>query len=243
MTAAGAAVHPRDRFFLWMAAYCVLLAFAGFTPTYWAPMASASLERLRPVVHLHGAVFFSWMMLFLVQSWLITRARVVRHRSLGLVGISLATAMLIFGFIVSLAANVERIEAGQTARAYDLGFSNSVALLSFAILFALAILKRRSAASHKRLMLFATAMILTPAVGRLYRPVFAPSPPSPWVVFVTIDLILVACIWYDLRILRHPHPVTIAGGAVLVAFQVLRFPIPRMEWWHSTYDLILRLAA
>lgn len=237
-------IHPpatstQRWFFVWAAGYCVLLTFAGFTPTYWRPLATASLGGLSPVVHVHGVLFFSWTLLLLTQSWLVARGRMGMHRSIGLLGVSLATAMVIVGFVVSLVANVSRMEAGQVARAYDLGFSNTVALLGFAIMFGLAIARRRDSASHKRFMLFATCMILTPAVGRLYRPVFAPGPPAPWAVFLTIDVILLASFVHDFKSLRRFHPVTVGCGVVLVAFQVLRFPIPAMPWWRSTYDVIL----
>ena len=129
-----------------------------------------------------ATVFFAWMLLLVYQTSLIARGRVPQHRSVGLAGISLATAMVILGLIVSLHANMERIDAGQSDRAYALGFSNTVALTAFAIMVTLAIRKRRRPASHKRLMLFATCMLLNPPVGRLYRPVFAPSPPPPWLV-------------------------------------------------------------
>ena len=230
------------RFFVWMAAYCVVLTFAGFASTYWAPLATARAD-FSPTVHIHGALFFSWMLLFVLQSCLVASRRVGVHRSLGLLGISLATAMVILGFIVSLGANLARIEAGQVARAYALGFSNSFALLAFATLFGIAVHKRREPGSHKRLMLFATSMLLNPPVGRLYRQVFAPGPPSPFAVFLTIDVIIVACLLYDVRTRGRPHRVTVVSGLVLLAFQILRFPIPRMEWWQATYDVILRLAS
>jgi hypothetical protein len=149
--------------------------------------------------------------------------------------------MVIFGFIVSLAANVERMESGQIDRAYALGFSNIFALVAFAALFTLGVYKRRRPASHKRLMLFATCMLLNPPVGRLYRTVFAPSPPPPWLVFATIDVILVAFIVYDLRTMRRLHPVTVASGMVLLTFQIIRFYIPQMAWWQAAYDILLRL--
>ena len=237
----GSIRRVRSPFFVWMAGYCLVLTIAGFTRTYWAPLATASLVEVTPIIHLHGAVFFSWMLLSFLQSWLVKNGRVAAHRSIGLLGISLATAMLIFGFNVSLAANVARIEAGQISRAYAFGFSNTFALVAFATLFAFGIYKRRHPETHKRLMLFASSMLLNPPVGRLYRPLFAPSPPPPWVVFMTIDVILVACILFDLKTTRRVHPVTIASGVVLLAFQILRFPIPRMSWWHATYDKLLGL--
>ncbi len=229
----------RSRFFVWAAVYCALLSLVGFTPSYWRPLATSTPTELSPAVHVHGFLFTAWVLLFLVQSLLVARGSVATHRSLGLAGISIATAMVIFGFIVSNQANVERFEAGQAARAYSLGFSNSFALLGFAILFGLAIHHRRRAATHKRLMLFATCMLLTPPVSRLYRALLAPAPAPPWLVFVTIDVLLVACIAYDVRRRGRIHPVTLACGPLLLAFQILRFPIPQMQWWRATYDAFL----
>jgi len=237
------AAHQQPRFFLWMAVFCVALTFSGFTPTYFGPLATGSMGEFSPAVHIHGALFSAWTLLLLLQTWLVVRGQTARHRSIGFVGVSLATAMLIFGFIISLQANVERVEAGQLDRAYALGFSNTVALIGFAVLVALAIRARRRPESHKRLMLFATCMLLTPPVGRLYRPVFAPSQPPPLLVFATIDAILVACAVHDWRTLRRLHPVTLGCGVLLLAFQILRFPLPRMGWWQATYDVLLRLVA
>lgn len=241
VAASGAATRTRPPFFLWMACLCALFALAGFTPTYFGPIAAGTLEPLSTAVHIHGLLFFSWTFLFLLQAVLIARGRTATHRSVGLVGVPLAAAMVIFGFIVSIAANVERMAAGQVARAYALGFSNTVALIAFATMVALAIWKRSRPESHKRLMLFATCMLLNPPVGRLYRPVFDPAPPPPWLVFATIDSIVIACLLYDLKTLRRPHSVTIGAGIALVAFQVLRFHVPETAWWQATYDALLRL--
>jgi hypothetical protein len=44
----AAAMRAERPFFVWMAGYCVLLTFAGFTPTYWAlggPILSAKATR------------------------------------------------------------------------------------------------------------------------------------------------------------------------------------------------------
>ena len=53
----------RFSFFLGMTIVMALFIFSGFGLTYWMPMAAGSLAPLPPVVHLHGAFFFSWMVL------------------------------------------------------------------------------------------------------------------------------------------------------------------------------------
>src|SRR5438874_8046604 len=54
-------------FYLWMAGVFVLMAFGGFTPTYWAPVASGTF-RGPPVLHIHGALLFSWTLFYFMRS-------------------------------------------------------------------------------------------------------------------------------------------------------------------------------
>jgi hypothetical protein len=47
-------------------------------------------------------VFFTWSVFFAFQAWLASSGRIARHRSTGLIGVSLATAMTILGFLASV---------------------------------------------------------------------------------------------------------------------------------------------
>ena len=80
--------QTRSRFFVWMAGFCVFVAFGGFTPTYFAPIATGTLREVSLAVHIHGFLFFGWTLLFLLQTTLINRDNKVLHRSLGMMGIS-----------------------------------------------------------------------------------------------------------------------------------------------------------
>ena len=95
-----------------------ILAFGGFTPTYFAPLATGSLRKVTPVVHIHGLLFFSWTLFLLLQAWLVMQKRTPRHRTLVLLGISLATAMVITGLIVNVQFNGRLMIAGEHTRAY-----------------------------------------------------------------------------------------------------------------------------
>ena len=89
----AATSHARY-FYFYMALSCMAVAFLGFAPTYWLPLASGSFSAT-PVVHFHGLLFFAWTLYFAFQTWLAASGRTVRHRSLGVIGVSLATAMTI----------------------------------------------------------------------------------------------------------------------------------------------------
>ena len=94
----------RDRwFFGGMAAVAALAVFAGFAPTYYLKGLYGT-PALSTVRHLHGIVFTLWMILFLVQTTLISARRHSWHRRLGIAGTGLAGVMLIVGTAVAIAA-------------------------------------------------------------------------------------------------------------------------------------------
>ena len=63
------AVAARPQFYVRLAAACVAVAVIGFAPTYWLPLLRGTLH-VSPIFHVHAAVFYSWTLLFLLQSWL-----------------------------------------------------------------------------------------------------------------------------------------------------------------------------
>ena len=107
--AAGA---RRTRFYLWMAVAMSATAFIGFAPTFWLPMAQGIPERI-VVLAIHGALFFGWTLFVIYQAWLVGSDKVARHRDVGMIGVSLATAMTIFGVMAA-------IELSQTGRGLEL---------------------------------------------------------------------------------------------------------------------------
>src|SRR3979411_1963638 len=54
-------------FYLWMAGVFVLIAFGGFTPTYWARVAGGTFHG-PPILHIHGALLFSWTLFYFMQT-------------------------------------------------------------------------------------------------------------------------------------------------------------------------------
>ena len=99
----AAVASPAGQFYFNMALACAVVAFLGFAPTYFLPLARRSFSAT-PVIHVHGVLFFAWTLFFVFQSWLAASGRVIRHRSVGMIGISLVTAMTIFGFLVGVGA-------------------------------------------------------------------------------------------------------------------------------------------
>ena len=52
-TKSGVTRDLPKHFCIWMAGLCMIVAFAGFTPSYWAPVATGSFSG-PPIFHIHG---------------------------------------------------------------------------------------------------------------------------------------------------------------------------------------------
>src|SRR6185295_1851119 len=92
----------RERiFYVGMAVAVVLTVFAGFAPTYFLrPLFTTA--PLMPLLHLHGLIFTSWIVLFLIQTTLVAAHRTDIHRRLGIVGGVIATLMVLLGVTTAL---------------------------------------------------------------------------------------------------------------------------------------------
>ncbi|MBR1250715.1 hypothetical protein JQ609_27820 [Bradyrhizobium sp. AUGA SZCCT0169] len=235
-------------FYFYMALACMAVAFLGFAPTYWLPMMSRSLSA-SPVVHFHGLLFFAWSLYFAFQAWLAASGNVTRHRAIGMIGVSLATAMTIFGFLVAVNAMKRSAAAGLTSEGIAFAIVPLSGILFFAVVFALGIANIRRSETHKRLMLLAGISLLDAAVARWFLTFLAPPGPlGPPPVPVTIPpafvayLLLVVAIVHDWRTRGRPHPVYIYGGAALIAVKLLNWPISMTPMWYSFAGGILAMA-
>jgi hypothetical protein len=83
-----------------MAILILVTVFVGFARTYFlAGVFRAPLPSL--LVHIHGAVFSSWILLLITQTTLVTAGRVDIHRRLGLAGFGLACLMVVLGVLTA----------------------------------------------------------------------------------------------------------------------------------------------
>jgi hypothetical protein len=236
--ATASAIRSESRYFyVWMAGGFLLVAFGGFIPTYWAKVATGTFHA-EPIIHIHGALLFSWTCFYFVQTALVASGRTLKHRAWGLAGISLFTAMM-----CSILVGQEAVLARNAALGYGdaaLRFS-AVTLMAWplmAVFFTLAIVKIRQPEAHKRLMTLLMVGIMTPALARLFLTFFAPpgvvGPPPPFAATppgLVADLFLVVAMIRDWRMLGRPHPVYIYGGIALLAIQLLAAPLAATATW------------
>lgn len=235
-------------FYFYMALSCAAVAFIGFAPTFWLPMAKHSFSA-NPIIYVHGTVFFCWTLFFCFQTWLASSGRVMNHRSVGLIGVSFATAMTIFGTLAAINSMKVAALAGQRTEGIAFAIVPLSGIAFFAVVFALAVIYVRKPEVHKRLMLLAAISILDAAIARWFLYFLAPpGPPGPPPVAVTFPPAMVAClllvvaIVFDWRTRGRPHPAYLYGGLALVSLKALNLPISVSPAWHALAGGILTLA-
>lgn len=87
---------PRPRFHI-IAIYAIAaLVFVGFARTFYLKYWSDTPPLTR-LLHMHGVVFTSWLLLHFTQARLIAAHRVDLHRRLGIAGAVLGFSMFFIG--------------------------------------------------------------------------------------------------------------------------------------------------
>ena len=230
-SAATAAITGRRRehlFYTGMAVMVVVTVFAGFARTYYLRPYFGT-RSLTPLLHLHGLIFTSWLVLFLAQTALVAAKRTDIHRTLGIAGGILAALMIVIGSATAIIrAKIVEVPPGTASPLVFLTIPLGD-MLVFAILIGAGFYFRRRADVHKRLMLLATIAILPAATARL--PFSFIMQLGPLAFFGLADLFIVACLIYDMVARKRLHPATVWGGLLIVVSQPLRLLIGNTQAW------------
>ena len=204
-------------FYLGMALFLAVVIFAGFAQTY--PASLASNPPLPPLLHLHAAVFAAWVLLIVAQPALAAGGSMRAHRALGWTGAILASAMVVMGFVAVIVALREHyVPAFLPRRIFVIG--NLLSVIGFGGLVAMAVVNRGRPEWHKRLMITATILIISQALGRLL-PMASFGDAAPGVLFGVVTLLALVGPAVDLIVRGRIHPAYLLGLGVLLAFEVL----------------------
>ena len=229
-------------FYSGIAIVMALTVLFGFGQTYYfralgnAPLATLSGGPMTLLVHTHGILFTTWVLLFIAQTALVAQHKVAVHRRLGIAGGVLAGAMILVGASTALKTAARGASpAGPDPLAFLI--IPLTDMLLFGSFIVAALRQRRNREAHKRLMLLAYVSIITAAVARLPG-LLALGPP----VFFGIGLsFLFAGVVYDYATRRGVHPVYLWGGAALIVSVPLRLLVSGTGAWKAFAAAIVGL--
>ena len=227
-----------DIFFPGMAVIILATVFIGFARSYYlAGVFHAPLPNL--LVHIHGAVFTSWIVLLITQTSLVAGGRVDLHRRLGLLGFAVACLMVILGIMVATDSMARHFAPGKVGVSQKAFYAVPIAdMAAFATLIYFGFRERVNPAAHKRLMLIATIMITDAAFIRWPIPVVWWNLQTAQICCYALLLLLAG---YDLWSTKKIHRATLWGSVLVVVLQQMRAPVGHTALWQSFAAWVLNL--
>jgi len=221
-------------FYSGMAIVLCICVYIGFSPTYFqAGMLRAPLPS--PVLHIHGAVFTLWMLLFTAQAALISARRVQWHRSFGTVAFCLPPIMIVLGVIAAIDALRRGVKIGPLDPAVSFAIP-IIGITVFTFVIYAAWRARRRPDAHKRLIMLSTMGLVSAAFGRFPWDRIG-LPPAAGAV-TGLGVLLLIYLIYELVTIRRVHRTTMWAAPLVFASVALSVPIGMTPAWHAFAALL-----
>ena len=171
----NSSASSHNRWFYSIASLVLLvLTFVGFQFFYMKGLAFPGrplTPPIRTLVITHGILMTAWMLLAVVQPLLIG-ARFKRvHMKLGILGVVLATAMVVVGLRIGIEAtrvNPPDLQLFGLASRQFLAVP-VVGIIVFALFVLVGVMNRRRPEIHRPMMLMASLSVVSAALGRMPR--------------------------------------------------------------------------
>jgi hypothetical protein len=218
------------RFYLMTTLAMLLVVAIGFSRSFFLrPLFPEWPSPSEPVFYLHGLLFAAWCVFLVGQAALVSGGRTPLHRTLGWYGAGLAATMVATGTYAALvAANRPTGFTGIPVPPLQFLAVPAFDIVLFPAFVVLAVVRRRDAQAHKRLMLLATVNLLAAAFAR-WPVVHAIG--NPFLYFGLADLFIVAMAIRDLKTRGRLHPVVLWGGLAIIASQPIRLALSGTPAW------------
>lgn len=210
-------------FFLWSVGF-LIIAIIGFIPTFLLRPWFRESELPAHLI-IHGVIMLAWFSVYFYQNLLITNGKVVNHMKFGIWWFLLAILMTVANFNVVFYISDEIVTGTPTyfgkvrtvENSGGLVIGNLFITIFSSVLILIAYLKRRKPNVHKRAILGAGFLLLTPAFDRFIRPFGLPE----IFQFLGSFIIPISLLGYDIIKKRKAHPMTL----LVLAIAFLMIPV------------------
>jgi hypothetical protein len=219
--------------YVFLGIVALVIVHIGFARTYINPVINGAFTG-RKILHIHGAIFMTWIILCIAQPFLIQKKKIQLHRKIGIYGFVLGGLVTLMGLYIAVSsahANLAR-DGEQAVRATLLIPITDMILFSLFITLAICAVKKPE--WHKRYIVLATLSILPAATGRML------SHFTWWTGNVFVDAILALLIMEmtlyiaivsDLLVHKKIHSVYIWGGLLVLSIHAFRGWASNTEAW------------
>jgi hypothetical protein len=238
-------------FFLRIAIAAAVVVFVGFGRTYYLK-SFFGMPQFSLLFHLHGALFTAWMLVLVLQAYLVASRRTALHRRTGWIGGLLVVPMLVTGCMAAVAAArgqgpitsaVMRGELNQRVPALDFPPLQAMivplaTMVLFGVFAGAGLASRRRPETHKRFMALSTIAMLPAAIGRGMGALLGVA--NPALFFGAVGIFILAMVLYDRRSRGRVHPVTLWGGLALMLSFPSRMAFGKTDLWLRFAEWLVR---
>jgi hypothetical protein len=186
----------------WWLLLLLPLIWYGFYPTYF----SKAFFDTTTLVHVHASLLIVWVLIVMAQPILILKKKVNIHRILGKVSYVLMPFILIttWGVVSKTYYAILQSPSGLTDFAKESIYIPIIYLLWLAVFYGLAVSKRKRVLPHATYMFAAILTMLGPSIDRILFQLYQYYGIgfnwfAEFAVFVLIDLLLLALLYYQWR--------------------------------------------
>lgn len=185
----------------------LLICVLGFYPTYISKF--PEFKNFTSAHHFHGFMAFLWILLLIIQPFLIRAKKFELHRQVGKLGFIIMPLLIISLFFVSKATYLKNIKIMPEAEAFAILPNGTVEIFDFAILFTLAMIYRKNTAYHLRFMASTGLMMVGPGLGRMMVGAGLPFPVVILIIILSTTGIALAWMILDIRNKKSALPMGI----------------------------------
>ena len=223
-----------QQWWVWLAAIFVL-TFLSFWPSFFS-----AIVNIETHIIIHGISAISWMLLTVVQAWLIKSRWRKHHRIIGYASLVLAVILVLSGFQVlqTMLLKDNDVDGGIPLLAIKFLYIDITALFLFCAFLWLAIkaARKRDFSLHMRLMACTAIIPLEAALERTYiygTPSLVPNFDVALYASVITLIVLMAVLvgmerWYKRS--RWPYTALLAYFVLMLLTTDI---IARTEWFNS----------
>lgn len=228
----------------------IVLVIAGFYTSYFKVI----FEPTDPLIHLHFTLMAIWIVMLIVQPFLIKYKKLSYHRLIGKLSYFVVPLVVLSSFFMIRFSYFKEVEAarqqapGVTMDTWLRMAADNTAIPFFylgwfAVFYLLAVRNKRKSAIHARYMMATALTMLGPTVDRILifhfnlfesvgNLVFA-------ITFLLIDLILLYLLYKDYKEQRSIKPLT-TSLLIYIIGQGLFYTLPGTVAWQEFMLLIMK---
>ncbi len=232
--------QPTQSFFYWGLGM-LLVSVVAFIPSYFSPLINNTSIGPIKFVHWHALFVMLWLLLLVIQPWLVSQRKIKLHQILGVFGILIAIGVIYTSLMVQAQFMHHYLSLNELTHAVKVPFFRLMTLLVFTACVVLSlVIKDRS--WHKRLIFLGSFAILEAAFARLFLNYMGVIELSGLLGALTHLGIMVFFVIWDRIELGRFHIVSLWGSVIISVLIFGTAPIADTQWWFAVAKNLSSLA-